>query len=496
MVETTLRWLTDAWQSLLVTLSPLGVIALLVVIIPLLVALVRAVLERDGLTRSRDWIAQIGPRWLSWLPLGVLLIIAFGALGLARESVQQRLQTQATARFSRLPDPPGGATVQLNPKVTYTKEARYTRSIKIPNDVLKRFDQDGPEVLQGFIAPYLSEPQSKNVKTYLDSIVRNGRSIFLVRESSILEERQIELENADVRVDLTPGETGAGRPYYRADFEGKYAFKNTLTEARDVRLRFPLPQNSGTITGFEFRVGNDVAKTPNENGEFVWQRQLAPNERVEVTVRYQNQGSGVWSYQFGNYREPVRNFKLTLNAPTSVKFLRGGLYPDAQTNSSYTWTLKDVITSQAVVIGFPPSSSRETLQKVFAFMPLAVPVLLGWRMLFGWRRQWPLVPWRIFVGGLGFTLGLALTGVFVGYAPVWLACILGFALASSLALLALGRGYALPVILSALTPFAFLWVGNAGLLLGVIAVVLVISVLPADAFTALRRPPTRPMTSG
>jgi hypothetical protein len=40
-----------------------------------------------------------------------------------------------------------------------------------------------------------------------------------------------------------------------------------------------------------------------------------------------------------------------------------------------------------------------------------------------------------------------------------------------------------------------LWVGNAGLLLGVIAVVLVISVLPADAFTALRRPPTKPMIS-
>jgi hypothetical protein len=29
--------------------------------------------------------------------------------------------------------------------------------------VLKRFDQDGPEILQNFIAPYLAEPQSKNM---------------------------------------------------------------------------------------------------------------------------------------------------------------------------------------------------------------------------------------------------------------------------------------------------------------------------------------------
>lgn len=150
-----------------------------------------------------------------------------------------------------------------------------------------------------------------------------------------------------------------------------------------------------------------------------------------------------------------------------------------------------MITAQSVSLAFPDSSLRETLTKIFSFMPLALPVCLVWSLAFGWRRGLHLEPWRAFVGGLGFTLGLGLSGVLLGYAPVWLASVVGFGLASGLTLLALGRGFALPVILSALTPFAFLSIGNAGLLLGVVAVVAVLSLLPEDVLSSLRRPPAR-----
>lgn len=214
MVQNTLRWLVDSWQSLLNALSPVGLVVVLVALVPVLVGLVRLVLERDGLTRSSGWLVLVGPRVLAWLPVVALVGLVFAGLTLARSSVLLRLDTQSQAPFSRLPDPPGGFTVQLNPKVTYTPEARYTRSIKIPNDVLKRFNQDSPEVLQQFIAPYLAQAPSKNVRRYLDGIVRNGRSIYLVRESSILEERQIPLEKADVNVSFTTLETASGRSSY------------------------------------------------------------------------------------------------------------------------------------------------------------------------------------------------------------------------------------------------------------------------------------------
>jgi hypothetical protein len=103
------------------------------------------------------------PRVLAWLPLLVLVLIGFGAVNNARDAVLLRLDSQSRAAFSGHPDPPGGPVMELNPKVTYTQEARYTRSIKIPSEVLKRFDQDSPEILQNFIAPYLAEPQSKNM---------------------------------------------------------------------------------------------------------------------------------------------------------------------------------------------------------------------------------------------------------------------------------------------------------------------------------------------
>lgn len=148
-----------------------------------------------------------------------------------------------------------------------------------------------------------------------------------------------------------------------------------------------------------------------------------------------------------------------------------------------------MITAQTVSVAFPDSSLRETMTKIFSFMPLALVLCLLWLLALSWRRGWRLEPWRAFVGGLGLTLGLALSGVLLGYASVWLACLLGFGLACVLALFALGRGFALPVILSAIAPFTFLWVGHAGLLLGLVAVAVVSSLLPDDALSSLRRPP-------
>lgn len=156
------------------------------------------------------------------------------------------------------------------------------------------------------------------------------------------------------------------------------------------------------------------------------------------------------SLPFGVGREPVRAFNLIPNTPGTVKFLRGGLYPNAQQGTSYTWNLKDVITAQSVVLEFPNSSLRETLTEVFSFMPLSLLLVIAWVLVLAWRHGLRLEPYRVFVGALGFVL---------------------------------------PVVLRALTPFTFLWAGNAGLLLGVIAVVIVLSVLPPDVLgSRFRRP--------
>jgi hypothetical protein len=485
MVQATLRWISSALTSSLDWLTPLAFTGLWVLAALVVAGLVLYGLDRDGFKRARDWLLSRASRVWVWLPVAVVFALAVFATNVTREGVLERFRVQRDAKFSALEDPAGGQTVQYSPNVSFEREVTYSRSVTIPGFLGQKLST--LEAAQ-LIAPYLVDPASENIKKLADSFKRSGKDLIFTREATVRQNDPVALELADVTVNFSFGDTGAGRSYYSALFSGKYKFKNPNPEPTMLRFSFPLPEQSGTLSDFEFKFAGEVVPQPDLSSGYIVEREVAANAEVEVSVRYKNQGAGTWTYDFGSRREPIKNFKLNINTPRAVKFLRGSLYPNERGLSSLTWNLKNVITSQGVVLSFPERSLRETLTKVFSFAPLALLLASVWTFAWAWRRQLKLEPVQVALVLLAFMVGIGAMAVLLGYVTPSFASWFGALLSLGLSSLVLGRRFLLPLAGSALAPLAFLSVGNAGLLLGILAVIVVLSILPANTFGRFRRP--------
>jgi hypothetical protein len=485
MVQATLRWISSALTSSLEWLTPLAFTGLWILAALVVASLALYALDRDGFKRARDWLLARASRVWIWLPVALVFAASVFATNVAREGVLERFRVQRDAKFSALEDPAGGQTVQYSPNVSFEREVSYSRVITIPGFLGQKLSTFEAAQL---IAPYLVDPASENIKKLADSFKRSGKDLVFTREATVRQNDPVALELADVTVDFSFGDTGAGRSYYSALFTGKYKFKNPNPEPTTLRFAFPLPEQSGTLSDFEFKFAGEIVPQPDLSSGYIVEREVAANAEIEVSVKYKNQGAGTWTYDFGSRREPIKNFKLTVNTPRAVKFLRGSLYPNERGLSSLTWNLKNVITSQGVVLSFPERSLRETLTKVFSFAPLALLLVLVWAFAWAWRRQLKLEPVQVALMLLAFTVGIAAMAVLLGYVNPLIASWFGALLALGLSSLVLGRRFLLPLAGSALAPLAFLSVGNAGLFLGILAVIVVISVLPENSFDRFRRP--------
>jgi hypothetical protein len=489
MVQATLRWFSSALCSVLEWLSPLAFTALWVLAALVVAGLVLYALDRDGFKKARDWLLIRASQIWVWLPVAVVFALSIFAVSVAREGVLERFRVQTQAQFSTLEDPAGAQTVQYSPNVSFEREVTFSRSVTIPGILGQKLST--LEAAQ-LIAPYLVDPTSDSIKKLADSFKRSGRDLVFTREATVRQNDPVSLEVADVTVDFSFADTGTGRSYYTALFTGKYKFKNPNTMPTTLKFTFPLPEQSGTLSDFEFKFAGEPVPQPDLRSGYIVERELPANAEAEVTVKYKNQGAGTWSYDFGSRREPIKNFKLRVNTPRAVKFLRGSLYPSERGLSSLTWNLKNVITSQGVVLSFPERSLRETLTKVFSFAPLSLLLVAVWSFAWAWRRQLKLEPAQMIVTLLAFTLGIVAMAVLFGYIPPvpasWFGAILAFGLSS----LVLGQRFLLPLAGSALAPLAFLSVGNAGLLLGILGVLVLLSVLPSDALSRWQHPKLEP----
>ena len=484
MVQSTLQALQNASLEVLGWLLPAGSLLLIILGVLLVAGLVLYAVDRDGFRRARDWLVSRTARAAVWLPVAFGLLAAAFALTLVRQSVLERFVNQSSARYSNQEDPAGGQTVQYSPTVSYAEETTYDRSITIPGFLASRL---GTLEAAQLIAPYLVDPQSENIKKLEDQFRRSGRDLVFTRRAVVNTLKPVALDNAEVNVDFSFGDTGAGRSFYRADFSAKYTYQNPNDAPTSTRFTFPLPEQSGTLADFAVTLNGQPVKQPDLTGGFLFETTLAAKAKAEVVVKYKNQGSGTWSYDFGYRREPIRNFKLTVNSGRPVKFLRGSLYPTERSPASLTWQLRDVITSQGVVVQFPERSLRETMTKVFSFAPAALVLLCAWVLAWAWRRGLALEPSRVVLAVVGVGLGLGVAGILLGYVAPGVAAWVGAILGAVLGVAALGPLYALPVVLSSLTPLAFLSVGNAGLLLALVAVIAVGSVLRFEELRALVR---------
>ncbi len=488
MVQNTIGGFFNRLESWLANLLGIVPFVLIVLGLALVLSLVLYSLHREGFLAARDWLLRQFKNVLPWLPIVVVVFIIFFGIKIAQYSVGLRYVSQNNARYSKLEDPPGHDTVQPEPKLSYTETKTYIRSIRVPPDALKRLDQEGRDAILPYVQQYLADPQSRNVRRVVDSIVKNGKSLFFVREAQILEQRSLPILSSQIKTQFDFGDTGLGRSFYRASFDGKYGFENPNDKPLDIVFYFPFPNNSGALTDFEFLARGESAKeiTP-DNAGFTWYATLKPKEKITAQIKYKNQGSDTWNYAFSG-RTVVNDFQLEVKSAKPIKFLRGSLYP-TELGSSLIWKFPKIVTSQGVVLSFPETSLRETLNKVYVFMQFSLVLALVWLILYAARHNLKLEPYRLALALFGIGIGLAASAVLFGYISPTPALLLGSLLAAGLGWLALGTRYALPIILSSLAPLVFLSGGNAGLWLLLLTLVFFASLLPEGFLNRFQRTP-------
>ena len=439
-------------------------------------------LDKSAFARVRDWFAVRGRTVALWSAVALSALIGVFILSVAQRAINLRFENQQTTRYSRLEDPSGGQTVQSSPDVSLSQTEVYTRTFNLPPDFAKQLGNNAEQTLGRFLG--YSVNLSGRLRDVQDGFRRDKGGILYTRTYTVENRIPVKLEAADASVDFEFGDTGAGRSYYRAAFTGKYRFSNPNDAPARMQFTFPLPAGSGTLSDFEMSInGKRLEQADLEQG-YIWAGSVAAKARLEVIVKYRNQGAKTWSYQFGQRREPIKDFKLRINSPRNVSYLRGSLYPTNQTGA-LEWNLKNIITSQSVVIAFPELSLRETLTKLYVFAPLALLGALLWALLYGWRRRIHLEPARFALAALALALGLGISSVLMGYIPTGIALSLGAVIAAALGVLALSRRFALPIIVSSLAPLAFLSGGNAGLWLAIAALIFVMSLLPTGTLERL-----------
>ncbi len=469
---------TGWWHGL----QPVFNVILIAALVLLVAGIVVFALDRGAFVRARDWLVRTLVRGAIWLP--VLAIIAFSsfALEVVNTGVDLRQQDKDNAQYTKRADSSGGGTVQYSPSISFEEETTLNRSFTIPPEIASNLGSNPVEALQRYLN---DNPTAKSVKSVDDSFERRGDALLYLRKVVVTERKPVSLESAVVNANFDVNDTPNGRPYYRSQFEGTYKFVNPLAQATNLRFVFPLPLNSGTLTGFEMTVNGEAVTVADLTNGYFWEGELPANAPAEVRVRYTNSGAETWSYQFGQRREAIRDFTLRVTSPRTAEYARNSLFPTAINGQSLEWRLQNVVTSQDVNLAFLTEGAWGDVSGLFAFTPLALLAMAAWVIALAWRRGLQLEPARLVIALLGLTVGVALSGVLLWYVGDALGAWLGALAAVVLALAALGRPYALPILLSAASPLAFLS-PDAPLILVGFALVALVTLLPRGAIQNLR----------
>ncbi|WP_034345626.1 hypothetical protein [Deinococcus misasensis] len=475
MIEQFKNLLQDLWQILLQNAFQGFVVLLGVAVVLGFMAWLLTRVDRDALSKIAVQFNRIlGPVSLTLL-LGVVLWVSWVGLSVVRNDLNVRLLQRESATFSSTEIPAGGDTTQYSPYASYLQERTYTRNLVLPSDLLDRIGVEGAEIL----TPYLPDPSTENITRLQDQFRRSGKQLVLTREATQLTEEPIALEGTDIKVDLGfVQSTDSKRSYYNAAFDGTYVFVNPLQQAATARFNFPLPYGSGTLKDFQMTVNGQRFELANLNQGYLWEGEIAPAQKVTVRVQYKNQGSRTWRYELSNKREPIKAFKLQLTSGQNAKFQTGSLYPTSQSGNRYNWDLKNIITAQSIVLSFSGVAVRETLLKVFGFVPLSLLMLALWVTVFSLlhHRKVPLL--ELVFAVVGLTLAAVFGTYLVTYLAAPLAVLVACLLGAVVAVRALGNLYLVPALVSSFTPAVFLWTGNAGLVLSLLGMVVLLSLIP------------------
>jgi hypothetical protein len=412
---------------------------------------------RRGL--SRGW---------GWILVALALLLQVYGLNELHSGVIERLNQEQHSRYIVSQEPSGLPTSQRAPQVSYLDTTQFVQKIVMPSDLTI----------------------AQNVT---DQITRDGNVTMLTRTTTQTREVPMKLSSSDVDVKLgfkSMSRTG-NRQVYQAELNAKYAVQNPFADARRIHFNFPLPDNSGTLSGFHFKVNGVERPAQDISRGLEWEGDLKPQETVKIEIGYTHLGAGSWAYDLAGRREPIADFHLLVHCDSSdYKFLRGSLFATRVTGDTLEWTLRNQITSQSISLYFPAIPTEQIVGNLFVWAPVAV--LLFALMVVVWARLTTgTTAWRTCLGCLACCGGYTLASYLVGYVPLLLALSLSFGISAGLCAQALGRELWLPIVASTLAPFCFLLAGNTGLLLtslGLVTLALIIVQTREQGLSALPGP--------
>ena len=465
-------------------LIPLGLAASALLLLLVIVGLIVFALDRQAFKSARAWVVQNAWLGLRWLPALMAVAFANFSLEVVQIGVGQDIAQRGSVSYSKRDTNFMGSTVQSSPSASFEREITLRRRFTIPPEIATKLGENPEEVMQR----YINDDPTNRVVTKVDDTFtpQPGGGLVYQRTAVVRERKPVALDTVDLNVTLE-GVGNSSEGAYKAKFSGRYVFSNPQDQVAAMRFIFPLPSQSATLSGFQMTVNGQPVQVADLTNGYVWEGTLAGKAKAEVSVQYSNQGADMWSYDFGQRREPIRNFKLQVTTPRAAEFAVRSLFPTSEQSTVYEWRLQNIITSEDIEVSLPTRyfSLIGTLDDLYSFAPLALLAMVVWSLALAWRRGIPLEPARLVIAVLAVTVGVALSGVLIWYMPISLATWLGALVAMALALATFGKRFALPIVLSAAAPLAFLSV-DAALILMLLALVALLTLLPSNARENLR----------
>ncbi|MGV3616230.1 MAG: hypothetical protein ACO1SV_12925 [Fimbriimonas sp.] len=461
MVQQILAAFLSSLRTFGVTLSKLAPsLALFVAALAIgLIVLWAADRERFGRLFGRVSGGRSLVGWLAFASFGAVIWLTLPKIGpIVREERTHRLQSS----YSTNEDPSVSGVFQYGPLASYVQERTFTRTLTLPPDFLSRIGAEGVQVL----SPYLQDPSAENVLKLADTFRRSGENVLFTREVTRLDETPIQIQRAEVKVDLAFRDPGGSvrRSFYDSTFDAVYVFKNPLATPAEARFTFPLPE-TGTIRDFQLSVNGERVTEPDEEGRYRWAGKLEAGGMATATVKYRTQGGGAWRYEVASGRRQIESFRLSVKANEATRFLRGALYPTRREGDTMIWELPNVITNRQIDLFFAGrGAASDAESKALAFLPFALGSFLAAVGFLAARGRLATEPYALLLGTAGFVVGLFALPIFLQYLSLLWEVPLGAVLGAFLAFRVLGRPVLVPSLFVGLLPLAFVSDTHSGLL--------------------------------
>jgi hypothetical protein len=194
----------------------------------------------------------------------------------------------------------------------------------------------------------------------------------------IVQTLPLDASRVAVNLDLEPRQKGLlWYDTYRVDFSGSYRVINT-SRAKWFTFSLNLPADGAVYDDLGVSVdGRRVASTT--SGSVVRANFYVPRDgKADVTVGYRSQGTGRWSYQFGQGTNAVHNFSLTLWTNfRMIDYPAATLAPTSERQSSNGWQLawnyRNLVSGDGIGMVMPePLQPGPLAQRITFWAPLSL----------------------------------------------------------------------------------------------------------------------------